>query len=101
METENLVTKISQILPREDGTEVKIVATLMTGVGLHESIDVYVLRRQSPEHNWNLLNDRPHPDWRTMSLDEYVKHGRSEMLQAVSHGEILKLTSQLGKPLRQ
>jgi len=59
------------------------------------SVGVYVHRRESPLHDWKLMSDRPHPDWRKMSVDEYVKHGRSEMLQAVTHGEILKVTNAL------
>jgi len=33
-----------------------------------------------------------------MSVDEYVRHGRSEMLQTVSHGEILKTVVALNNP---
>jgi len=47
-------------------------------------VDVYVLRRDTPERPWVLCSDRPHPDWRSMSVDEYIKRGRSEMLQTVS-----------------
>ena len=54
---------------------------------------VYIHRRESSEHDWELLSDRPHPDWLTMSVDEYGKYGRSEVLQAVSPGEILRLDS--------
>jgi hypothetical protein len=46
-----------------------------------------------------LLSDRPHPHWRSMSVYDYISHGRSEMLQSVSLGEILKLTSMIGKPV--
>jgi len=34
-----------------------------------------------------------------MSVDEYVSHGRSEMLQAVTQAEILKVGSLLGQDL--
>jgi hypothetical protein len=87
--------KVTQILKRADGSEVKIVAQNFYGLGLTRSVDVYVLRRESPEHAWQLASDRPHPDWRTMSVDEYIRHGRSEMLRTVSHGEILKVASAL------
>ena len=33
-----------------------------------------------------------------MSVDEYVNTGRPEQLKEVSYGELLKLTSALGKP---
>jgi len=87
--------KITQIIQRDDGSEVKIVAEKFYGLGLHCSIGVYVLRRESPNHQWSLTNDKPHPDWREMSVNEYIKRGRSEMLRTVSHGEILKVTSAL------
>lgn len=34
-----------------------------------------------------------------MSVEEYVKHGRSEKLQAASQGEILAVACAIGKPL--
>ncbi|WP_347990242.1 hypothetical protein [Methylomonas sp. AM2-LC] len=88
-------TKLSQIIQREDGSEVKIVAQLCFGLGLARSIDVYVHRRNSHQDNWILCSDRPHPNWRSMSVNDYINHGRSQMLQAVSAGEILKVTSAL------
>lgn len=99
METEELITKISQIVPRADGSEVRIVATAMYGLGLTRSIDVYVHRRASAEDDWVLCSDRPHPRWRTMSREEYLSHGRSEMLRTVTHAEILKVTSMIGQPM--
>jgi hypothetical protein len=36
-----------------------------------------------------------------MSVDEYVKHGRSEMLQAASQGEILAVAGAIGKPMKE
>jgi hypothetical protein len=99
MESEKLVTKFSKIIQRKDGSEVKIVAEAFFGSGLTRSIGVYVLRRENPKHDWALCSDRPHPDWKTMSRDDYIHHGRSEMLQRVSHGEILKAASAIGKPL--
>lgn len=87
-----------QFIQRKDGSEVKIVAQEFFGAGLTRSIGVHVLRRESSENNWQLCSDRPHPNWRNMSVDEYVKHGRSEMLQTVSIGEILKVTNALEKP---
>ena len=98
METEPLITKVTQVIQREDGSEVRIIAQACFGLGLTRSIDVYVHHRESPDHDWKLCSDRPHPDWREMSVDDYIKHGRSEMLQMVSPGEILKATSEIGKP---
>ena len=88
-------SKLARILQRVDGSEVRITATAMYGAGLTRSVDVYVHRRESSDRIWKLCSDRPHPSWREMSVDEYIKHGRSEMLQAVSHGEILKVVAEL------
>lgn len=89
------MARLEQVIQRKDGSEVKIVAQACFGSGLACSIDVYVLRRESPNHAWKLTSDRPHPDWRKMSVEEYVKHGRSEMLRVSSIGEIVKATNAL------
>lgn len=86
---------VKQTIQREDGSEVQIVAQDFFGIGLTRSVGVYVLRRESPSHAWKLTDDRPHPDWRKMSVSDYVRHGRSEMLRTVSHGELLKVTHAL------
>lgn len=88
-----------QLIRRKDGSEVKIVARDFSEPGRARSVDVYVLRRASPKHNWTLCSDQPHPDWRKMSVDEYVKHGRSEKLRTVTHGEIFKVANALQRPV--
>lgn len=89
------MSTVTKIIQRPDGSEVKITATAMFGAGLARSVDVFVHRRETPEHHWRLCSDRPHPDWRQMSVDEYIAGGRSEMLQAASSGEILQVASML------
>lgn len=96
---EDLVTKVTRVVSRNDGSEVKLVAQAYFGTGLHRSTGVDVYRRTSPEHRWQLCSDQPHPDWRTMSVAEYCKQGRSEKFQAASHGEILGIAALIGKPL--
>ena len=96
---DDLVTRVTRIIPRKDGSEVKIVAQAFFGTGLRWSVGVDVFRRQCSSQDWKLCSDRPHPNWRKMSVDEYVKHGRSEKFQAASHGEILAMASAIGKPL--
>lgn len=93
------ITKVTQIIEREDGSEVRIVAEAFFGAGLHRSIDVRVHRREGPEHQWELCNESPHPDWLQMSVDDYIQHGRSEALKAASPAEILNVASQIGRPL--
>ena len=95
------VTRMTHLLKRGDGSEVKIVASAFFGAGLHRSVGVSVFQRAGPNNDWRLCNDRPHPDWRTMSVDEYIKHGRSEMLRTVSIGEILRATSAIGRPMAE
>ena len=73
---EDLVTKVTKVMQRDDGSQVKLVAQAYFGAGLHRSVGVDVFRRPSPDCNWTLCGDQPHPDWRTMAVDEYCKHGR-------------------------
>ena len=98
MESEKLVTKFTQIIQRQDGSEVRIVAQAFFGAGLTRSTGVCVHRRESPEHPWQLCGDQPHPDWRKMSVDDYIQFGRPEMLRIVSRGEIMKAVGEIGKP---
>ncbi|WP_454538415.1 hypothetical protein [Escherichia coli] len=78
---------------------VRIVAQRGYGSGLTASLDVYVLRRDSSESNWSLCGKDPHPEWRKMSVDEYQKFGRSEMLRYATPGEILRVASAIGQPM--
>lgn len=96
MNLEKSITKVTHSILRADGSEVRIVAEALFGLDLTRSIDVYVLRRESADHEWRLCSDVPHPEWRNMPLDEYILHGRSEKRQAVSHGEIFKVSSLIG-----
>lgn len=88
---------IEHLIRRPDGSEVKIVAQEFFSISQDRSVGVYVLRRGDPNKAWHCCSDRPHPNWRSMSVAEYMKHGRSEMLQTVTPGEILKVTSYLSK----
>jgi hypothetical protein len=85
---------VKRILQRTDGSEVRISAEPCVGLGLKVSVNVYVHFRSNPTEEWKLASDRPHPDWRTMSVDDYVKRGRSQMLQLVSHGEIFSVSNE-------
>ncbi len=87
--------KAQQTITRPNGAEVKIVAEECFGAGLHRSVSVFVLYRGSNAEEWSLASDRPHPDWRSMSVEEYKRHGRSKMLQVATPAEILKTINQL------
>ncbi|OXR47889.1 hypothetical protein PuT2_15465 [Pusillimonas sp. T2] len=82
------MSKIEQILQREDGSEVKIVAEEFFGMGLTRSIDVYVLARDNTNANWRLAKKDANPNWADMSVQDHEKVGRSEMLELVSRAEI-------------
>src|SRR5690554_4201962 len=99
MQSEELIRKVTKIFPRDNGTEARVVAYSTPNIGIGFSIGFYVHRRESPDHDWWLCSDRPHPDWKKMSREEYLAIGRSEALQAVSHGEILSVLSLLGQPM--
>lgn len=96
---EELATRVTRVIPRADGSEVKLVAQAYFGAGLHRSVGVDVFRRAGPTERWTLCSDRPHPDWREMPLDEYQAHGRSEKYRTASHGEILAVAALIGKPM--
>ncbi len=65
---EELITRISQVIKRKDGSEVKITAQAAFGAGLTRSIDVYVLRRDNADSNWQGCSNRPKAGWRNMSV---------------------------------
>jgi hypothetical protein len=95
------VTKLTRIIPRADGSEVRITVDSCKSPNLDLHSFSYVHKRQSPEHDWALCSDTPHPDWRTMSVADYNEFGRCEKFQAVSHGEILSLSQWIGKPMSE
>jgi len=98
----DIVTKLTRIIPRKDGSEVRIVVdSTACPSTLNRHSFTYVHKRQTPEHNWELCSDSPHPDWKKMSRADYVSFGRSEKLQSVSHGEILGLSQWIGKPMAE
>ena len=92
------VAKVTRLLLRPDGSEVKIVASCEM-VDPISGVEYYVLRRSSPRDSWKLCSNTPHPRWLEMPDEEYIKYGRSEMLRTVTIGELLKAGSLLGKSL--
>jgi hypothetical protein len=88
MKQENLIT-------RADGSQVKIVATLFESISGEKHIDNYVLQRKDAASQWSVCSNTPAPGYLEMSIHEYEKRGRSEMLQMVSPGEILTVNQKL------
>lgn len=99
MSVEETISRITRFFKREDGSEIRIVAQDYSLPGCKPSLGYYVHRRQSPDQPWQLCGDRPHPDWRSMSVDDYVENGRPEALEVLGQGEILKTLSAIGKPV--
>ncbi len=95
----NTISKITHILQRDNGSQIKIVAQACFGSGLHMSIDSYFLHRKNSNSQWRLLSKNKHPNANKMSRSEYLEKGRPEFLQYLSHGEILKVTSLIGQPI--
>lgn len=91
------MAKVEQLIQRDDGSELKIVAQEMFGAGLARSVDVYVLSRPDGKSPWEVLSDRPAANWREMSVQEYIDGGRSPMLQSVTPGQILAVVHELEK----
>ncbi len=97
-----IIIKATRVLQRQDGSQAKIIASaFFSAAGLHMSVGVDVFRRDSADHSWSLCSDRPHPEWRKMSVDDYARYGRSEQLRTVTPGEILSVTQMIGKPALQ
>lgn len=81
--------KFEKLITRPDGSQVKIVAEQCVTPWGHSSIGNYVLHRQGESDQWRVCRSTPSADSRNMSVDDYVRHGRIEMLQKATVGEIL------------
>ena len=82
---------MQKFIQRADGSEVRITANYFLDIGMEPAVDLFVHHRKSSSAPWELASDRPHPDWRKMSVSEYIERGRSEVLRLVSPGEILQM----------
>lgn len=92
---------LSQILTRQDGSQVKLMGRMSGGLFCKANPDVWALFRQDQSCDWVLLSKEPHPDWRTMPVDEYAKSGRSEFMQKVSFGELIKFKQMFYIPINE
>ena len=74
--------KVVNFMRAADGTEVRITAE-PCGPPLFMGTFTYVHFRKTPDQQWQLAsNDRP-LDWKSMSREEYLANGRSEVLRLV------------------
>lgn len=95
----DFITEVSQIIQRDDGSQVRIKVQSYGLLGSEKSIGFDVWHRKSEALEWILCNREPCENWRNISVEEYIKGGRPEIFQKASHAEILKLASLIGKPL--
>jgi len=77
------ITKLTRIIKRVNGSEIKLCGTAYYGQGLKLSKGVDLFHRETPGHEWRLCCDKQHPYWEQM------------------RGEILKVSNALGRPLSQ
>lgn len=89
--------KQENLIQREDGSQIKIVCTLFTNSNLTFTIDTYVLFRENESAQWNVLSNIPAQGFKMMPREEYIKHGRSPLMQKVKIGELLKASNTFRK----
>lgn len=89
--------KTIRLLSTPDGTQIRLTATLVPRLDMSQmDVDIYAHFRQNAEQPWELANDRPHPNWRDMSVQDYIDRGRSQLLQLLgSPGPLLSLSQHM------
>jgi hypothetical protein len=89
--------KKENLIKREDGSQIKIVCSLFTNINQTHSIDTFVLFRENAEDNWNVLSNIPAEGFKAMPREEYIRRGRSPLIQKVRVGELLKALNEFRK----
>ncbi|MBE8596820.1 hypothetical protein [Xenorhabdus sp. BG5] len=79
----------------KESTIVRIIATMYYGSGLSESINVDVFKKDFDDSKFVLCGNDPHPEWRQMSVNEYIQHGRPEKFKYVTYAEIIRAVIEL------
>lgn len=79
-----------------DGSTVKLTAQAMHQLDFSKfDINIFALK-QNEDGTWRYVGDRPHPDWRKMSVDEYIQRGKPEILTVFGNwGQILTINQRL------
>ncbi len=90
-----MTIKIERLISRDDGSQIKIVAELWCNLFGKDAIHAYTLRRDSADLSWSCCGTNPANNWREMSVDEYVRSGRSELLRYASPAELLSVSRDL------
>jgi len=89
--------KEEQLITRADGSQVKIVAELVSSPFCAPSIGTYVLQRNTPDEMWHVCSDTPVKGAKEMSRSEYLLRGRCEKLRVATAIEIMKTVSLLAR----
>lgn len=92
------VRTITKHIHRDDGTEVKMVAFDHGGRGQKKDHKISVYRRDGTD--WSLCSKEPAPGWKSMPRDEYLAHGRSELLRHVTFAEMVKFSQEFERAQR-
>lgn len=93
------ITKIEKTFECESGEQSRLTVYLASRPGGSALVGVYGHHRANDSEPWSLCSENPHPDWKSMSVDEYEKRGRSELLQYIKRSDIFKYSAMLGQPL--
>jgi hypothetical protein len=96
--SEQLTTKITNIITRKNGNQVRIVSELFDPI-LNPTVSTIAFHRDNSNDNWKLCSKEYHPDVKTMSRSDYMKFGRSELMEKVTFAELAKTANMIGKPL--
>lgn len=92
---EDETMKLEKFLTAPTGQEVRMLAQAYVGRGLDIGIGLDVFVKDTPDSAWRLCRNSPHPDWRSMSVDDYIAWGRPEWLKYVSHGQAIQIKQEL------
>ncbi len=94
-----IIKKVIRTFIRDNGNEVRIVSVLAGGLFCPAHADTWALHRDSAECSWALCKTDKHPNLKTMTRQEYMDSGRPEIFRKVTHGELLKNASYIGRRL--
>ncbi|MEQ1977367.1 hypothetical protein [Xenorhabdus sp. SGI240] len=92
--TEDIVMQVIHIIHKGE-TTIRIIATMFYGLGLSESINIDVFKKDVDDSKFILCGNRPHPEWRRMSVDEYIQRGRPEKFKYATYAEIIRVVREL------
>lgn len=89
------------LLTREDGTQIRLVAIYCPNPIGTSSIDCFALVKTPQAADWSCVTYGPTGDKSLggLSVDEYIKFGRKGLLSIVRPNEIFKVSQELQRKL--